>query len=67
VPPLDLAFSPDGGLLVASRPQHRDAAVRIFVSDIEKLVVFARERVTRSLTDEECGQYLHVDHCADRD
>jgi hypothetical protein len=30
---------------------------------IEDLIALAKERVTRSLTDEECRRYLHVDKC----
>ena len=29
----------------------------------EELMALARARVTRSLTDAECRQYLHVDQC----
>lgn len=31
--------------------------------DLEDLMCLARERLTRSLTEEECRQYLHVDGC----
>jgi WD40 repeat protein len=53
-------FSPDGSqLAVASR----DGTARIYRLKIEDLMVFAKQRVTRSLTNEECQQYLHVDTC----
>ena len=55
-----VAFSPDGSqLAVASR----DGTARIYVLRLEDLIVLARQRVTRSLTTEECQQYLHVDTC----
>jgi WD40 repeat protein/DNA-binding SARP family transcriptional activator len=55
-----VAFSPDGIHLAASGG---GGTVRIYVLPIEDLMALARARVTRSLTDEECQQYLHVDRC----
>jgi WD40 repeat protein len=54
-----LAFSPDGSLL-ASVDQ---TTVRVWALDIDDLLEIARQNVTRSLTDEECRQYLHVEAC----
>jgi WD40 repeat protein/transcriptional regulator with XRE-family HTH domain len=55
-----VAFSPDGfQLAVASR----DGTDRIFLLRIEDLIELANQRVTRSLTTEECQQYLHVPTC----
>ena len=54
-----LAFSPDGALLAA---QDCDG-VRVWTLDIDELLAIARTNVTRSLTSEECRQYLHVDPC----
>jgi WD40 repeat protein len=55
-----VAFSPDGSqLAVASR----DGTNRIYLLKIEDLVALARQRVTRSLTTEECQQFLHVEQC----
>jgi WD40 repeat protein/transcriptional regulator with XRE-family HTH domain len=55
-----VAFSPDGSqLAVASR----DGTNRIYLLKIEDLVALAKQRVTRSLTFEECQQYLHVEQC----
>ncbi len=54
-----LAFSPDGSLLAA---QDCDG-VRVWTLDIDELLAIARTNVTRSLTSEECRQYLHVDPC----
>ena len=41
------------------------AAVRIWALDIDDLLGIAGENVTRTLTDEECRQYLHLDRCAE--
>jgi WD40 repeat protein len=56
-PSYDLAFSPDGTLLAGTRPRP-EPALKVFVLDVERLLEIARDRVTRSLTDEECHQYL---------
>jgi WD40 repeat protein len=55
-----VAFSPDGTRLAVSGG---DGTVRIYVLPIEDLMALARTRVTRSLTGEECRQYLHLDQC----
>jgi WD40 repeat protein/DNA-binding SARP family transcriptional activator/class 3 adenylate cyclase len=55
-----LAFSPDGTKLASANPC---GGVRIWALDIGDLLQIARQNVTRSLTDEECRQYLHVDRC----
>jgi WD40 repeat protein/transcriptional regulator with XRE-family HTH domain len=55
-----VAFSPDGSqLAVASR----DGSAQIYLLKIEDLMALAKRRVTRSLTTEECQQYLHVTRC----
>ena len=54
-----VAFSPDGSLLASVD----GTTVRVWALDIEELLAIARRNVTRSLTDEECRQYLHVDAC----
>jgi WD40 repeat protein/class 3 adenylate cyclase len=55
-----VAFSPDGSeLAVASR----DGTTRIYLLRIEDLIALAKQRVTRSLTMEECRQYLHLAAC----
>lgn len=53
-------FSPDGTRLITA---NWDNTVRVYVLPIEELMDLARSRVTRSLTDEECRQFLHVDEC----
>lgn len=60
VPFANVAFSPDGRLLAASSG---DGKVRIFLLPADELIAAARGRVTRSLSEAECRQYLHVDSC----
>jgi WD40 repeat protein len=58
----DVAFSlPDGGTRLASASE--DGTVRVYVLDIEDLLRLARTRITRSLTSEECQEYLHREQC----
>ena len=49
----------------SSPPRAACDGVRIWALDIDDLLEIARQQVqvTRSLTDEECRQYLHVDRC----
>lgn len=54
-----LDFSPDGTMLASGSA----GQVQIWALDIEDLLEIARREVTRSLTDEECRQYLHLDRC----
>jgi WD40 repeat protein len=54
-------FSRDGMKLASASI---DGTVRIWALDIDDLLEVAEHEVTRSLTDEECRQYLHVDQCA---
>lgn len=55
-----VAFSPDGSQLATAG---RDGTNRIYLLRIGDLVTLAKQRVTRSLTTEECFQYLHVATC----
>ncbi|MGQ0605161.1 MAG: nSTAND1 domain-containing NTPase [Anaerolineales bacterium] len=55
-----VAFSPDGTRIVTAS---RDTTARVYAFKIEDLVALAKSRVTRTLTEQECQQYLHVDQC----
>ena len=55
-----VAFSPDGTKLASTSWCD---GVRIWALDIDDLLEIARREAGRSLTDEECRQYLHVDRC----
>jgi len=57
-----LAFSPDGTKLAT---ESADGTARVWALDLDDLMEIARDQVTRSLTDEECRQYLHLDRCLD--
>jgi WD40 repeat protein/DNA-binding SARP family transcriptional activator len=56
-----LAFSPDGSRLASIGG---DWLIRVWAVDIDDLVDLAEEELTRSLTDDECRQYLHVEACS---
>jgi WD40 repeat protein/serine/threonine protein kinase/DNA-binding SARP family transcriptional activator len=55
-----IEFSPDGSRLVSASA---DGTVRVFVLPIEELMQLAQSRLTRSLTEIECQQYLNLDSC----
>jgi|GEM_PF-2747527 len=57
---LDVAITPDGKYLATAG---RDRAVRLFVLSTDELISLAQSRVTRSLTEEECQRYLHLEAC----
>jgi hypothetical protein len=52
-----VAFSPDGKLLAGVRSEPTPH-VQVWTLDVDRLLHIARGRVTRSLTDAECRQYL---------
>jgi WD40 repeat protein len=56
-----VAFSPDGTKLASTSPCD---GVRIWALDIDDLLEIARREAGRSLTDQECRQYLHADGCS---
>ncbi|MGB3715042.1 MAG: protein kinase [Candidatus Promineifilaceae bacterium] len=53
-------FSQDGSQLVTAG---MDGTVRVYELMLDELVDLAQSRLTRSLTDEECRQYLHLEVC----
>lgn len=57
-----VAFSPDGSML-ASRDT--EGLVRVWALDIDDLIAIARTRLTRGFSEDECRQYLHLEHCSD--
>ena len=54
-----VSFSPDGKRLAVGAV----SGVYVFVLPIEDVVALAKSRLTRTLTTEECQQYLHVAEC----
>ena len=55
-----LAFNPDGKTLATGS---LDGAVRFYYVNFDNLLAFAKTRVTRTFTTEECQTFLHVDQC----
>jgi WD40 repeat protein len=55
-----VAFSPDGKKLASTSWCD---GVRVWALDVDDLLEIARREAGRSLTAEECRQYLHVDEC----
>jgi WD40 repeat protein len=55
-----VVFSPDSQHLITSG---FDGTARVFVLHLDELIQQAQDRVTRSLTEQECRQYLHQDAC----
>jgi hypothetical protein len=45
----------------------RPGEIRVLAVDIDLLLRIAQRRVTRSLTTEECRQFLHIDQCRPAD
>lgn len=56
-----LSFTTDGTRLVTT--DLLDQSVRVFLLRVEDLMVLARSRVTRTLTEEECQTFLKVEKC----
>ena len=55
-----VVFSPDGSRLASTSV---DGTLRVWALDLDELVGVARNELTRTLTDDECRQYLHTEHC----
>jgi WD40 repeat protein len=55
-----VGFSPDGTKIASS---DADGSVRVWALDLDDLIGIAHTKLTRSLTEEECRQYLHLDRC----
>jgi WD40 repeat protein/serine/threonine protein kinase len=56
----DVEFTPDGKQVVVGG---QDGKVYFYVLSLDELVDIAESRLTRSLTEEECQEYLHGDAC----
>ena len=59
-------FTPDGTRLIAGGEDEGGLvsdSVRVYALELDELVALAKSRVTRSLTTEECQEYLHMDQC----
>jgi hypothetical protein len=57
---VDLAFTSDGGKLAVASD---NGTLSLNVIELEDLIEFARDRVSRQFTDEEFQRYLHVPNC----
>jgi WD40 repeat protein/DNA-binding SARP family transcriptional activator len=55
-----VAFSPDGSKLVSVGD---DGIARVWALDLDDLIAIATRHLTRTLSDDECRQYLHVERC----
>jgi WD40 repeat protein len=51
-------FTPNGKFIITTSD-----ALRSYLVDVSDLMELARSRLTRSLTTQECQQYLHMDTC----
>ena len=58
---LGVGLSADGTRLASGG--FDDGTVRVYALRLEELVTLARQRLTRSLTDDECRRYLHLEGC----
>jgi WD40 repeat protein len=60
----DVQFTPDGTRVIsATIDEQGRQIVRMYLLKLDDIVALAKSRVTRTLTTEECQQYLHVDSC----
>lgn len=56
-----VTFSPDGKYLASG--DYWGGLVHVYALDLEQLTGLAKARLTRTLTKEECRQYLHLEQC----
>ena len=56
----DVKFSPDGTHFATAS---EDGKVRIYTLSLDELVTVAESRLSRSLTEAECQEYLHLEAC----
>lgn len=54
------AFNPDGERLVTSGA---DGTIRAYTLDVDQLIQLASDRLTRTLTEQECKKFLHAESC----
>jgi WD40 repeat protein len=57
----DVSFSSDGRFLVSSG---NDGTIRLYLAQVDDLIDLAQSRVTRTLTDDECRRFLHLEACS---
>jgi WD40 repeat protein/transcriptional regulator with XRE-family HTH domain len=55
-----VSFNLDGTELATAGA---DGTIRVYTMQLEDLKTLARERITRTLTDEECRKFLHLNRC----
>ena len=55
-----VVFSADGSTLASVAD---DGLVRVWALDLDDLMAIANDRLTRTLTDDECRRYLHLERC----
>jgi WD40 repeat protein/DNA-binding XRE family transcriptional regulator len=55
-----VSFSPDGERLSTAGA---DGSIRTYTLQLDNLIALARSRLTRTLTNEECQMFLHVETC----
>jgi WD40 repeat protein len=58
-----VSFSPDGTKLVSVGGGLIGDFVRIWALDVDDLLEIAHRKLTRTWTDDECRQFLHLEAC----